>query len=107
MRNSAKIYISVAVVSVLSFGTTVYLHSPFHMSKVLLEEAAQGSAEAQYKTCLNYALGVGVSKDIAEAAKWALKAEAQGYHCGEKIGGDVYDALKAEMARQSKGTGQK
>ena len=85
----------------------IYLRTPQYQAHTAQELAEKGDAAAQYRTCLNYALGNGVGKDMVEAARWALKAEAQNYHCREKLAGDVYDDLVAEMARQDKLAGRK
>ncbi|MBI1214297.1 MAG: hypothetical protein GC185_00595 [Alphaproteobacteria bacterium] len=78
-----------------------YLHSPYYAHAEALRKARQGDAAAQYRLCLDYIGGVGREADMAEAAKWALKARAQGYNCEEKIGDDKIIAdLHREMAKQ-------
>lgn len=106
--NKLQKHVAVAVcLLIVPALAVIYLRTPQYQAHAARELAEKGDAAAQYRTCLNYAIGVGVSKDMAEAARWALKAEAQNYHCREKLAGDVYDDLVAEMARQDKLAGRK
>lgn len=106
--NKLQKHVAIAVgLLIVPALAVLYLRLPHYQAQAARELAEKGDAAAQYKTCLNYAMGVGGKKDIAEAARWALKAEKQNYHCREKLGGDVYDDLVAEMARQDKLAGRK
>ena len=107
--NKLQKHVAVAVcLLVVPVIAVIYLRTPQYQAHAARELAEKGDAAAQYRTCLNYAIGNGVGKDMTEAAKWALKAEAQGRHCREKLGeGEVYDDLVAEMDRQDKLAGRK
>lgn len=52
--------------------------------------AEKGDASAQYQTGECYAMGVGVAKDYAEAAKWNRKSADQGYSGGQMALGFAY-----------------
>lgn len=69
------------------------------------KEAAEGKAEAQFELALMYERGNGVTKDVAEAAKWYRAAAEQGfakaqtnlgicYRNGEGVTRDYAEALK-------------
>ena len=52
--------------------------------------AAQGYALAQYNLGLKYALGLGVTRNYAEAAKWYRKAAEQGDADAQSALGSMY-----------------
>lgn len=100
--------LTVIVLLLIPVAAFIYLRSPQYRAQYELALAEKGDPAGEYRTCLNYAIGNGVKQDIAEAARWALKAEAQGHHCREKLGdGKIYDELVEEMARQDKLAGRK
>jgi hypothetical protein len=107
LNKSIKFVATGVVLLLIPMAGFIYLKMPQHRAQVTRELAEKGDGMAQYWTCLNYAVGIGVKKDMAEAAKWALKAEAQNYNCREKLAGKEYEDLLEEMARQDKLAGRK
>lgn len=65
-----------------------------YRANVLREQAEKGDLHAQFKTCINYALGDGVEKDIAAAARWHFKLRAQGDPgCGDALPNNALNEL--------------
>ena len=46
-----------------------------------LQQAEQGDADAQYMLALLYDNGVGVERDLAEAARWYIQASTTRAYC--------------------------
>ena len=69
--NKLKKPVAVAVCLLIVPALAVlYLRVPHYQAQAARELAEKGDAAAQYKTCLNYTLGVGGKRDIPESARW-------------------------------------
>ena len=75
---------------VMAVGQATYDSQTAIDRYIILVDAAEGIAEAQYAAGLLYFIGNGVPEDYAEAVKWYRLAAAQGYAPAQSTLGLMY-----------------